>query len=475
MTHVLRSSRDPVPTRDVSRRLPISPSVLPGLAVGLDSLAIFLAGLFLVRGDSGILLAAVCCFWMIALLLFEFGELYSFDALIHPRRRIDSIVIALLSSLLFLVAGATAFDVDSLSGGWVLALATCAGGSIVAGRLLLAGGLLQLSRQGVLARNIVIAGSMRHVSRVALAMNDLNSEFVFLRGVFVDSERGSSVANLPVLGQLRDIATFIRHNQVDDVIIALPWTSERRIHSLVETLRELPVSTHLAADMIGFSLDFRERQECFGEAPVFAILGKPLSGWGVAAKAIEDRLLALLALALLLPVMMLIAILIKLDSPGPVVFRQKRLGFNNAEFDIYKFRTMRVQTEPQPITIQAKQRDWRVTRIGRILRRSSLDELPQLFNVLNGTMSLVGPRPHAIDHNAEFAEKISGYYARHRVKPGITGWAQVNGLRGETDVPEKMESRVRHDIFYIENWSIFFDLRILARTASALVSGRNAY
>ncbi len=173
--------------------------------------------------------------------------------------------------------------------------------------------------------------------------------------------------------------------------------------------------------------------------------------------------------------MAVIALAIKLDSSGPVLFRQKRYGFSNQIFDIYKFRTMRNEPECVGRTVQATRDDPRVTRLGRILRSMSLDELPQLFNVLNGTMSLVGPRPHAIDHNEEYSKSIRGYFARHRVKPGLTGWAQVNGLRGETKTVEAMEARVKHDIYYVENWSLFFDLQILAMTAIICLTRRNAY
>ena len=174
--------------------------------------------------------------------------------------------------------------------------------------------------------------------------------------------------------------------------------------------------------------------------------------------------------------MLLVALAIKLEDPaGPVFFRQKRFGFNNKAFYIYKFRSMYAKPVEDRVTVQAKRGDPRITRVGRFIRRSSLDELPQLLNVLNGTMSLVGPRPHAIDHNEEYAEKIGGYFARHRVKPGMTGWAQVNGWRGETDTLDKMEARVQHDVYYAENWSVFFDLKILLMTAYVTWFDKNAY
>src|SRR6185437_3463072 len=199
------------------------------------------------------------------------------------------------------------------------------------------------------------------------------------------------------------------------------------------------------------------------EAVMINVYERPLSGWASILKQAEDAVLSLLLLFLFLPLMGIIALAVKLDSPGPVFFRQQRFGFNNNPIWIYKFRTMRVAAEEDPQVRQAQRSDPRVTRFGRILRRTSLDELPQLINVLKGEMSLVGPRPHAIAHNEYYAKCIDRYLHRHRVKPGITGWAQVNGLRGETPTIDAMHARVKHDLFYIENWSIWFDLWILLR------------
>jgi putative colanic acid biosynthesis UDP-glucose lipid carrier transferase len=200
-----------------------------------------------------------------------------------------------------------------------------------------------------------------------------------------------------------------------------------------------------------------------------------LSGWNRVFKGLEDRILALAGLIVLSPLLLLVALAIKLDSAGPVFFRQRRLGFNNDEFYVLKYRTMMVaEDDPNAIT-QATRADPRVTRVGAILRRTSIDELPQLLNVLRGEMSLVGPRPHAIAHNRQYAEIVDQYLGRHRVKPGITGWAQVNGLRGETDTLEKMRQRVEYDLYYIDNWSLLFDLRILLLTPFVGFVNKNAY
>jgi putative colanic acid biosysnthesis UDP-glucose lipid carrier transferase len=194
------------------------------------------------------------------------------------------------------------------------------------------------------------------------------------------------------------------------------------------------------------------------------VVKTPFSDWMIFIKKIEDILFSIFAVILFGPIMLIIAVAIWIESPGPVIFKQKRYGYNNKIFEIYKFRSMTHSAQHEGKTKQAVKNDPRVTKVGKFIRKTSLDELPQIFNVLNGSMSLVGPRPHAVDHNEDYAKVIDGYFARHRVKPGITGWAQVNGFRGITDTVDKMEDRVRYDVYYAENWSFFFDLQILAST-----------
>jgi putative colanic acid biosysnthesis UDP-glucose lipid carrier transferase len=227
--------------------------------------------------------------------------------------------------------------------------------------------------------------------------------------------------------------------------------------------------------LIGFRTEFRNPPSHFGSLPILQIVGKPMSGWDAVIKALEDYVLAAIALILVSPVLLIIAALIKIDSRGPVFFKQERLGFNNQIFDVFKFRTMYHANYIAEKTQQATLGDQRVTKFGRFLRRWSLDELPQIFNVLNGSMSLVGPRPHALDHNEEFSKRTKGYFARHRVKPGITGLAQIKGFRGATDTEEKLEGRVRNDIFYAENWSLSLDVYIMLRTFVICLIGKNAY
>ena len=211
--------------------------------------------------------------------------------------------------------------------------------------------------------------------------------------------------------------------------------------------------------------------------PLLRVFDRPLTGWSRLAKGIEDRVIAALVLMLTAPVMLAIAVLVRVSSPGPVLFRQRRYGFDNAAIEVLKFRTMHVngREEIEAGGAAARRGDPRVTPIGRFLRRTSLDELPQFFNVLLGQMSIVGPRPHAVAHNERFASLIDGYLSRHRVKPGITGWAQIHGLRGEAETLARMQERVRYDLHYIENWSLLLDLRIIFRTLLVGFSHPNAY
>jgi putative colanic acid biosynthesis UDP-glucose lipid carrier transferase len=238
-------------------------------------------------------------------------------------------------------------------------------------------------------------------------------------------------------------------------------------------LAELPIDVKLCPGVLDPPLHIGTLAREFG-VPVLPLLERPLKGWRYPLKRAEDILVSTALLVFVAPLMLLVALLVKLDSPGPMLFRQLRHGFNNRPIVVYKFRTMHASAAGGPV-IQASRGDARVTRLGRFLRASSIDELPQLFNVLKGDMSLVGPRPHALAHNEHYGKLIDLYFARHRMKPGITGWAQVHGLRGETDRIEKMERRLQHDLHYVENWTLLFDLKILAMTVWAVLSRANAY
>jgi Undecaprenyl-phosphate glucose phosphotransferase len=297
-------------------------------------------------------------------------------------------------------------------------------------------------------------------------------------GVFDDrwSRSSAEVGTYPVLGNIDDLIEFGQTLRLDDIIVALPWTDEARIGRILAASRVLAANIHLGPDLAGHTFAGRPHAKR-GGLFVITIAAKPLQGWLSIAKMIEDKLVAFAGLVLLSPILLASAIAVKLESPGPILFRQKRFGFNNALFDVYKFRTMHHVVRDQHAEELAHRNDARVTRVGRFLRRFSIDELPQLINVLEGTMSIVGPRPHAVKAKAggKLYTALANYAERHRIKPGITGWAQINGWRGETDTQEKLAGRINCDMFYIEHCSIAFDLRIILLTCFKVFSSENAY
>jgi Undecaprenyl-phosphate glucose phosphotransferase len=286
------------------------------------------------------------------------------------------------------------------------------------------------------------------------------------------------IGGYPKLGTVDDLVEFARHDRIDLVIFAMPITAEQRLLQMLRKLWVLPIDIRLAAHTN--KLRLRPRSYSYiGSVPVLDVFDKPIADWDVVIKSAFDRFVGALALVFLSPIFLLVAAAVKLDSKGPVFFRQKRYGFNNELIEVFKFRSMYTDKLDHTASKLVTKDDPRVTRVGRFIRKTSIDELPQLFNVVfSGNLSLVGPRPHAVHAKAadrQYDEVVDGYFARHRVRPGITGWAQINGWRGETDTPEKLQHRVEHDLYYIENWSLFFDVYILARTPFALLKAENAY
>ncbi|MBD9414960.1 undecaprenyl-phosphate glucose phosphotransferase [Pseudomonas sp. PDM16] len=346
-------------------------------------------------------------------------------------------------------------------------------------RLLLLGGLHLLARTGRHLQNAVILGGTDNGVRIAEYMQRNADIRLGLIG-FIDDRNTrveDTLANLPVLGDTKLLEQMIREDRVQQVLVALPWSAETRIGHVVARLRKLPVTVLLAPDMLALRHSHNRITEVSG-LPMFNASELPLRGWSPLIKRLEDLILASLALIAISPLMALVAIAIKLDSPGPVLFRQKRYGYNNRLIEVYKFRSMHHKMADANAEKQTTRGDSRITRVGAFIRRTSLDELPQLFNVLLGSMSMVGPRPHATATKAAgilFEDAVETYSARHRVKPGITGWAQINGYRGETDTLEKIEKRVEFDLEYIEHWSVWFDLYILCRTLPAIVVTKEAY
>lgn len=274
-------------------------------------------------------------------------------------------------------------------------------------------------------------------------------------------------------GELEQALVSARSGELDLIYIALPTSEAKHIGQLLAALADTTATVFLLPDIFGSNL-LRTRWQRIGNSSVLSIYDSPIQGINSWLKRVEDLTVAIIALTLLSPLMLLIALGVKLTSPGPVLFKQRRYGLNGLTIDVWKFRSMVCQENGTKI-VQAARNDARVTPFGRFLRCTSLDELPQLFNVLGGSMSIVGPRPHAVAHNEQYRSIVSGYMLRHKVKPGITGWAQINGWRGETDSLDKMRKRVEHDLDYIRNWSIFLDVYILCLTVFRGFVGKNAY
>ncbi|MDE1937326.1 undecaprenyl-phosphate glucose phosphotransferase [Bradyrhizobium sp.] len=354
--------------------------------------------------------------------------------------------------------------------------------ALIAARLFLRTLVRYWARQGRLHRRTVVVGADENGEQLIAALNAQADSDIDILGVFDDRNDGRSLetcASRPKLGKVDDIVEFARRTRIDLVLFALPISAETRILEMLKKLWVLPVDIRLSAHTN--KLRFRPRSYSYlGKVPTLDMFEAPITDWDLVMKWMFDHLVGAVILLLAAPVMALVAIAVKLDSSGPVLFRQKRFGFNNERIDVFKFRSLyHDQADPTAARVVTKN-DSRVTRVGRFIRKTSLDELPQLFNVVfRSNLSLVGPRPHAVQGKLQsrlFDEAVDGYFARHRVKPGITGWAQINGWRGEIDNEQKIQKRVEFDLDYIENWSVLFDLYILLKTPLALLTkNENAY
>ena len=293
---------------------------------------------------------------------------------------------------------------------------------------------------------------------------------------FVDDRSGERLGGNgghPVLGRLEELPGLVKQHRIDFVYLALPMASQQRILALLDALRDTTAAVYFVPDMFVTEL-IQGRIDAVQGMPVVGVCDTPFGGVDGLIKRASDIVLSLVILALVAPLLAVLAAAVKLASPGPVIFRQRRYGLDGREIIVYKFRTMRV-TEDGEVIRQCGKGDPRVTPLGAFMRRTSLDELPQFVNVLQGRMSIVGPRPHAVAHNEQYRKLIKGYMQRHMVKPGITGWAQVNGLRGETATLEQMKARVEHDLDYLRNWSLRLDLYVIAKTVWVVLKGRNAH
>ena len=463
----------------------VSQPMVIAVALGWDVAAVLIAGLFAhshwVGPADAHLAVALALVTAVFAGVMKARWAYTIAALSAAGRQVYLLGLSLFVALGVLIIVNVLADVpiEPLRV-WLFGWFGIAWGCAALSRPLLARMLAGWERDGRLARRTVIVGGGKPTQDLIDRLERSGSSALKILGIFDDRDKNRSPEQIGAyhkLGRFADLEAFCREQRVDLLIIALPTTAEERILHILKMLWVLPVDVRIAAH--GAKLKLRSRAYAYiGDVPFLPVFDKPMSDWNVALKTIEDRVLATLGLIALSPLLALIALAVKLDSRGPVFFRQQRYGFNNEPIGVYKFRSMYVDQCDAAAAKLVTKGDPRVTRVGAFIRKTSLDELPQLINVLKGELSLVGPRPHAMQAKAEgriYDQVVDGYFARHKVLPGITGWAQVNGWRGETDVIEKIEQRVAHDLYYIENWSTWLDLRILMMTPLSLVTTKNAY
>ncbi len=469
------------------RRDWLLPSVVVGMLRLTDGMVVILASLvaYLTRfrdfDDLGTFQVYGCVIAaLLTINIFQLAGLYDFNKLTDIYRQATRLLGCWLLVMIALLALGFLAKVLLVASSrlWVGMWFVYGFSGLLLTRFALSHQIRRWQEGGRLARHVAVIGTGLHGQRLIDHMIRHGDKAERIVGIYSDQDdqEQGSVAGYPIRGGIDDLVQASRQSMIDQVIVAIPCAEEQRILDLLNRLRSLPIDVRLCTDMIGYHLADRGVSHIGGGLPVLNVFEKPLSGWGLIQKGAEDRFLAAFILLLISPLLMVIAAMIRLDSKGPILFRQKRYGFNNEVIEVLKFRSMYTDLCSADANVQqATKHDPRVTRVGRFLRRTSLDELPQFFNVLMGNMSIVGPRPHAVAHNEQYADVIDQYLSRHRVKPGITGWAQVNGLRGETETLEKMEQRVRYDLYYIENWSLLFDLRIIFRTIFVGFSDPNAY
>jgi len=362
------------------------------------------------------------------------------------------------------------FDLRALVTWWWVAPVSQLGGHF----LLRAGAPAIRQVQGGTKRAVVAGMNAQGVELAKRLADDVYSDARVV--AFFDDrarERLDHVDDYPMLGKIAALAQYVKNNHIDLIYLSLPMASQERILALLEELRDTTASIYFVPDIFVTDL-IQGRMDSVSGMPVVGVCESPFSGMDGVIKRGSDILLSLAILVLISPLLLLLAIAVGLSSPGPIIFRQRRYGLAGEEIVVYKFRTMTV-TEDGPNIRQATRDDKRVTPLGAIMRRTSLDELPQFINVLQGRMSIVGPRPHAVAHNEMYRRLVKGYMQRHKVKPGITGWAQVSGLRGETDTVDKMKARIDFDLDYLRNWSLRLDLFIIAKTVWVVLRGLNAH
>lgn len=468
----------------VERR--VSGAVVAGVAQVVEATLLAALGygiyeFYVELGQHAFYIPVILASCLLANVLFNAGRTHRISAYRTVFSQTGRVLIGWTVVMTVLTVGIFFFKAaDLFSRVWLASWYVSGAVLLVGYRLGLRALVMRWTAQGRLRRRTVIVGGGRDAESLIEQIRSGASNDIALLGLFddrIDARSPDNVAGYPKLGKVADLIEFARRTPVDLVIVSMPLSAEKRVLHMLTQLWVLPVDIRLSAHMS--TLKFTDKAYSYvGDIAVFDMADRPISDWNLVFKWVFDKLVAITALILLSPIMVATAIAIKLESRGPIFFMQSRHGFNNELIKIYKFRSMRTDMADQSAAKLVTKGDPRVTKVGRFIRKTSIDELPQLFNVLKGELSIVGPRPHALQAKAAnqlYYEAVEGYFARHRVKPGMTGWAQINGWRGETDTIDKIMQRVNHDLYYIENWSILFDAYILVMTPLRLFNSENAY
>jgi putative colanic acid biosynthesis UDP-glucose lipid carrier transferase len=462
-------------TADARRRLfPSAPPSIHAFVAAVLEPAVTLASFLMlaVWHDEPIERPALILCMLVAVLTFPGVDRFN-ESRLNAAMNIASDWIAVLTILLLFGYATESFEFfpTSLLVSWAILTPVLLWAAVVAG----SNWLQRVTERPEFRRRSIIVGAGDNGVRVANALARQRDCAHEMLGFFEDrnAERVHSDALGRVIGRVDDVAEYVKRNNVHNVYITMPLTAQPRIMELMSQLQDTTSSVHYAPDVFGINIIQGQLQDING-VPLVSLLHTPITGTNHLLKRGTDIVLASVILVLIFPVLLLLALGVKLSSPGPVIFKQRRTGLDGQEILVYKFRSMTTQDNGRVVQ-QATRNDPRITPFGAFIRKTSLDELPQLFNVLSGTMSLVGPRPHAVAHNEQYRKIVQAYMLRHKVRPGITGWAQVNGYRGETDTVDKMAARVHYDLEYLRNWSLSLDLKIIARTVRVLLFDRNAY
>src|SRR6202158_3848671 len=485
-----RLSQAPLAVTNQKVRRAYSPIVITGVVRVTDFVLLSFIGVVLYLGYVVPLgdfrweyVAAIFGITVTAVICFQASDIYDVQTFRDQLRQMTR-MISSWAFVFLLFIGASFFAKLGGEGSrlWLSAFFFVGLATLIAERLFLRSTVRGWARQGRLDRRTIIVGSDQNGEKLVEALTAQDDSDIDVLGVFDDRNDNRALdtcAGSPKLGKVDDIVEFARRTRIDLVLFALPISAETRILEMLKKLWVLPVDIRLSAHTN--KLRFRPRSYSYlGKVPTLDVFEAPITDWDLVMKWLFDHVVGAVILLLASPLMALVALAVRLDSPGPVLFRQKRFGFNNERIDVFKFRSLyHDQADPLAAKVVTKN-DSRVTRVGRCTRKTGLDDLPQLFNVVfKNNLSLVGPRPHPVQGKLQsrlFDEAVDGYFARHRVKPGITGWAQSNGWQGEVDSEEKIQKRVEFDLYYIENWSVLFDLYILLKTPLALMTkNENAY